>query len=146
MARLEHLRLLRLPERFERRKRQGFGKPPARDPAQHSQKLSTELAEAVTQQKRRRRPTVDPSLILRVHTSGAVADEEWEKLGMTVLSVDADRSLVLFSSSDELTDFRHRIEAYEEPIPKGQKHPQYWSGHCRRNQTRCCRFRRYADL
>jgi hypothetical protein len=42
-----------------------------------------------------------------------------------VLSVDADRSLVLFSSSDELTEFRRRIEAYGEPVPKGQKHPKF---------------------
>ena len=125
MARLEHLRLLRLPERFERRKRPGFSKPPAREPGQHASKLSTELAEAVAQQKRRRRPTVDPSLILRVRLSGAIADVEWEKLGLTVLSVDADRSLVLFSSSDELTEFSARIAAYGAPIPAGQKHPQY---------------------
>src|SRR5512145_1246222 len=125
MARLEHLRLLRLPERFERRKRNGFGDAPTRDPNQHSRKLSSELAEAVAEQVRRRRPTVDPSLILRVHMSGAVADDDWTRLGLTVLSVDADRSLVLFSSSDELTEFRHRIEAYGEPTPEGQKNPQY---------------------
>jgi hypothetical protein len=127
MARLEHLQLVRLPERFERRKRPGFGKPVPRDPGPHSGKLSAELAEAVVQQKRRRRPTVDPSLILRVHLAGAIADDEWEKLGLTVLSVDADRSLVLFSSTDELTEFRHRLEAYGQPIPPGQKHPQFCS-------------------
>lgn len=125
MARLEHLRLVRLPERFERRKRPGFGQITSRQPGEHSSKLSTELAEAVAQQKLRRRPTVDPSLILRVRLTGTIADEEWAKLGLTVLSVDADRSLVLFSSKDELTEFRQRIEAYGQPIPEGQKHPQF---------------------
>jgi len=125
MARLEHLMLVRLPERFERRKRPGFSKPSARIPDQHASKLTSELGEAVAQQKLRRRPTVDPSLILRVRLSGAIADDEWEKLGLTVLSVDADRSLVLFSSSDELTEFNRRIAAYGAPIPAGQKHPQF---------------------
>ena len=126
MARLEHLQLVRLPERFERRKRPGFSaSPPSRDPGQHSEKLSSELDDAVVDQKRRRRPTVEPSLILRVKLSGAIPDSEWEKLGLTVLSVDADRSLVLFSSSDELTEFRRRISSYGEPPPDGQKYPKF---------------------
>lgn len=47
MAQLEHLRLVRLPERFERRKPPGFAKPTARDPSQHSGRLSTELTEGL---------------------------------------------------------------------------------------------------
>jgi hypothetical protein len=127
MARLEHLRLVRLPERFERRKRHGFSKTTERAPGNHAAKLSSELDVAVAKQKQRRRPTVDPSLILRVKLSSAIPDNEWEKLGLTVLSVDGDRSLVLFSSSDELTEFRRRIQAYGAPIPDGQKKPQFTS-------------------
>lgn len=125
MARLEHLQLVRLPERFERRKRPGFSKTTERTPGNHSAKLSSELDLAVVKQQQRRRATVEPSLILRVKVSGAIADTEWEKSGLTVLSVDGDRSLVLFSSSDELTEFRQRIEAYGGPIPDGQKNPPF---------------------
>lgn len=106
MARYEHLRMVRLPERMERRKRPGFGGGSSRpNPSAHSQALSGQLTSAIETQKRRRRPTVTPSLILRVRLTAAVTESEWEQLGLAVLSTDADRTLVLFSSSDELKQF-----------------------------------------
>lgn len=125
MARYEHLRMVRLPERMERRKRPGFGGGSSRpNPQAHSQTLSGQLTSAIDTQKRRRRPTVTPSLILRVRLSANVTESEWEQLGLSVLSSDADRTLVLFSSSDELTQFREKLEAYGRPHD-GQKHPAY---------------------
>lgn len=53
MARLEHLQLVRLPERFERRKRLGFSKTTERAPSNHAAKLSSELDVAVAKQKLR---------------------------------------------------------------------------------------------
>ena len=87
MTRYDHLQLVRLPERFERRKHGGGSPPPDRDLANHSTKLETELDAAVaTQQRRRKAEFVDPSLILRVHMSGQLLEEQWEQLGLTVLS------------------------------------------------------------
>jgi hypothetical protein len=42
-----------------------------------------------------------------------------------VLSSDADRTLVLFSSNDELRDFRARLAAYGGPVPAGQAGAPY---------------------
>lgn len=82
MARYDHLQLVRLPERFERRKHGGGSPPPNRDLAAHSAKLETELdAVIATQQRRRKAEFVDPSLILRVHMSGQLLEEQWEQLG-----------------------------------------------------------------
>ena len=126
MARYDHLRLVRLPERFERRKTGGGGRLPDRDPAGHSQRLREELDEAVAIQQQRRRPDyINPSLILRVQMTGALLEEDWARLGLTVLSSDDDRTLVLFASTDEMAEFRQRLEAYSQGAPEGQKNPAY---------------------
>lgn len=126
MAHYDHLQLVRLPERFERRKHGGGGPPPTRDVAAQSTKLRTELDLAVAAQQGRRKPEfVDPSLILRVQMTGAAMEEDWERLGLTVVSSDADRTLVLFASSDDMRDFRARLAAYQGGAPAGQKSPPY---------------------
>lgn len=126
MAQYNHLRLLRLPEQLERRKPRGFGTSTARDHTGHGARLRTELDEAVAvQQRRRRHEHINPSLILRVQMTGALLEEDWERLGLTVVSSDADRTLVLFSSSDDMAEFRRRIEAYAGDIPEGQRNPAY---------------------
>lgn len=126
MARYDHLRLVRLPEQVERRKRPGFGSAPDRDRPAHSRRLAAELDDAVAVQLRRRPPeAVNPSLILRVRMTGSLLEGDWEALGLTVLSSDADRTLVLFSSNDELREFRDRLAAYGGPIPAGQAGAPY---------------------
>ena len=126
MSRYDHLQLVRLPEQFERRKHGGGGPPPARDRAEHSTRLREELDAATQVQRRRRKPEfVDPSLILRVQMTGALLEADWERLGLTVLSSDADRTLVLFASNDEMQEFRARLDAYQAGAPPGQKNAPY---------------------
>ncbi|WP_259665741.1 S8 family peptidase [Rhizobium binae] len=128
MARYDHLQLVRLPERLPRRKTGGGGAPPARNAGGHSQRLSEELDAAVTvQQRRRRADAIDPALILRVQMSGPLLEEEWNRVGLTLLSSDEDRSLVLFSSSDELTEFRRKIAAFGAGARAGQINPSFAS-------------------
>jgi hypothetical protein len=113
-------------EQFERRKHGGGGPPPPRDRQQHTTKLRDELDAATQEQRGRRRPEfVDPSLILRVQMSSALLEEEWERLGLTVLSSDADRTLVLFASNEDMHEFRARLDAYQGGAPPGQKHAPY---------------------
>ncbi|MDF2119156.1 S8 family peptidase [Roseiarcaceae bacterium H3SJ34-1] len=89
-------------------------------------KLRDELDSATREQRQRRKPEfVDPSLILRVQMTGALLEEEWERLGLTVLSSDADRTLVLFASSDDMREFRARLDAYQQGPPLGQTHAPY---------------------
>lgn len=128
MARYDHLQLLRLPERMPRRKNGGGGPPPQRNPRGHSERLGQELEQAVTAQRQRRRPdAVDPSLILRVQMSGPLLEEEWNRVGLTVLSSDEDRTLVLFSSSDELTEFQRKLNAYGQGVQPGRQNPAFSS-------------------
>lgn len=126
MARYDHLQLVRLPERMPRRKTGGGGPPPERNPGGHSQRLGQELDQAVSvQQRRRRADAIDPALILRVQMTGSLLEEEWNRVGLTVLSVDEDRTLVLFSSSDELADFRRKLATFGEGPPPGQQNPSF---------------------
>jgi len=128
MARYEHLRL-RLPELLERRKRPGFGaQRPSRNRGEHAARLTSELDEAIAVQQRRRRPQfVTPSLILRVQMAKTLLEDQWEALGLTVLSSDADRTLVLFSSSDDMRELRERFAAWAGDIPAGQHGARYGS-------------------
>ncbi|MBK8907786.1 MAG: hypothetical protein IPM60_07735, partial [Rhodospirillales bacterium] len=52
-------------------------------------------------------------------------EEDWERLGLTLLATDDDNTLVLFSSNDDLRDFRTRLDAYEGVIPEGQAGRRY---------------------
>jgi hypothetical protein len=56
---------------------------------------------------------------------GIAMEDDWEQLGLTLLNTDDDNNIILFSSTDELRDFRDRLTAYEGPKPTGQKHPSY---------------------
>lgn len=126
MPQYDHLRLVRLPERLPRRKVGGGGPPPTRNAGAHSGRLRQELDQAVTaQQQRRRADTVDPALILRVQMSGPLLEEEWNRVGLTVLSSDDDRTLVLFSSSDELTEFREKLAAFGRGVQHDKKNPAF---------------------
>ncbi len=124
MARYDHLRLLRLPQQLERRKH-GGGRAPDRDVPAHARRVTAELDAAVEAQQRRRPAAIDPALILRVQMAAAPQEAEWEKIGLTVLSTDPDRTLVLFSSRDDLRQFRERLAAYAEGPPPGQKGPSH---------------------
>jgi hypothetical protein len=125
VALYEHLRLVRLPEQLERRKH-GGGRAPERDLKAHSRKIGGELDAAVAEQVQRRKPEfVDPSLVLRVRMSGAAMEADWEALGLTLLASDPDRSLILFSSSDEMDAFRTRLAAFAAGPPAGQKATPY---------------------
>jgi len=57
--------------------------------------------------------------------SGPLLEPEWEKVGLTVLSTDPDRTLVLFSSTDDLTEFRERLEAFSRGPAEGRRGPAY---------------------
>lgn len=69
---------------------------------------------------------VDPSLLLRVQVDGHIAESDWERLGLLVVSSDADRTVLLFSSTGDLTEFMDRLSKFDAPPANpGQKNPNY---------------------
>ena len=121
MPQHDHLPLVRLPENLDRRK---TGRPPPKPNrgGGHGAGVRDDIDQAVETQRRRRPPEfVDPSLILKVEMKGMSMEDDWEGVGLRLLSSDNDNTLVLFSSTEELTDFRRKLAAYEGPKPARQK-------------------------
>lgn len=87
--------------------------------------IATFFTPVGTQQQNRPALFVDPSLILRVQMQGMLLEDDWEALGLTLLSSDEDRNIVLFSSGGDLTAFLQRLEAYDGPVPDGQQGRRY---------------------
>lgn len=128
MAQLDHLQLIRARVPIARRKTGGGGAPPGRSGG-HGGALRTETQAAVTEQQAAKPAAfVDPSLLLRVQVDGHIAESEWEKLGLSVVSSDADRTVLLFSSTGDVTEFMDRLSKFDAPLAKpDQKNPNYAS-------------------
>jgi subtilisin family serine protease len=62
---------------------------------------------------------------LKVRLAGFLSEDEWADLGLTLLSDDPDKTLILFADDAELTEFRRRVAAYQQPVPVQQKNPAY---------------------
>ncbi|WP_100260005.1 S8 family peptidase [Qipengyuania seohaensis] len=126
MAEHAHLALKRLEGEMERRKPQGFGGNPQRDRGTHGPRIEGQIEQVLEDHKSAPSTEgVDPSLILRIELAGYVDEGEWERLGLIVLSEDADKTLLLFATDQELNEFRRRVEAYQGDLPPGQKNPSY---------------------
>ncbi len=133
MPGLPHLILPRV-ELALPRKKVGRGRPPAREHRTHGRALRNQLDNVLTDYRRRPRPVgIDPSLILRIQLNprAGVDEETWERCGLTLLSVDENKTLVLFSSDADLSDFKRRLSEYEQgppsPDQKNAPHAQIFA-------------------
>lgn len=125
MPQYDHLQLVRAPENLNRRK---TGRPPPlpRRDGEHGGSVRQQIDTAVEDQRQQRPPEfVDPSLILKVEMNGLSLEDEWDKVGLRLLSNDQDNTIILFSSTENLTEFREKLRAYEGPIPDGQRGRRY---------------------
>lgn len=126
MAQYEHLPLRRLEGELPRRKRTGFPGGPKRSPKTHGAAIESEIVDLLDKHKLKPRiGDLDPSLILKVKLDAPVSEDEWEKLGLTVVGTDPSQTLILFADDNELQEFKRRVTAYQQDPPKGQKNPQY---------------------
>lgn len=123
MPNLPHIILLRA-DFEEPRRRGGSGRQPLRDFREHGPALRRQL-DAVVQafQTAPVAEGIRPDLILRIQLhAGAVIDEEtWTRCGLTLLSVEPDQTLVLFSSDEQLLQFRRRLNDYQTGPAEDQK-------------------------
>ncbi|WP_025659772.1 S8 family peptidase [Rhizobium sp. IBUN] len=126
MATYAHLPLKRLEGELVRRKNSGFPGGLKREPVGHGGRLKSEIA--TTQSEFEKLPPVagvDPSLILKIKVAGLVTEDDWRKLGLSVLSIDGDKTTVLFADDKSLQAFHQKVDAYRGGIPDGQKGPQF---------------------
>jgi hypothetical protein len=126
MATYQHLSLRRLVGELDRRKRGGFPQSEKREHHSHGPKIQAELNNVVEGQKKRPKiADIDPAFILKVTTSGPVSEEDWARLGLTVLAIEPDRTIILFADDVELQAFKERVTAYSGERPEGQKGQPY---------------------
>lgn len=114
MAEHPHLLLQRADVSLPRR-RTGFGRVRTINPQRHGSRLGRALQELITSDAARARPTqIDPALILRIqlNPSSTISEEDWDRAGLTLLSIDANKTFVLFASDRELVEFRRRLSEY----------------------------------
>lgn len=127
MPQFDHLQLIRLPETLPRRKT-GFPGPTPTRAGGYGRQVRTEVEVAIEAQLRNRPAQfVDPSLILRVRMTGMLLEQDWENLGLTLLSSDEDKNIVLFSTAGDLDALMQRLDAFDGPIPAGQEGRRYES-------------------
>lgn len=114
MAKLPHLILPQV--KFESpRKKTGFGRTPDRSFRAHGRVINSQINKFLGEFQSQPKPKeIDPTLILRVHLDPQCNIEEniWERCGLTLLSVDQDKTFILFSSDHELTQFRDKLALY----------------------------------
>lgn len=114
-----------MPETFPRRKT-GFPGPTPPRSGGYGRRVKAAVEAAVEEQLRNRPAQfVDPSLILRVNMNGMLLEADWGSLGLTLLSSDEDKNIVLFSSAGDLAALMYRLEAFDGPIPEGQAARRY---------------------
>lgn len=126
MATYSHLPLKRIEGELLKRKNTGFPPGVQRQPAQHGQKIKGEITS--TQSEYKNLPAiagVDPSLILKIKVAGLVGEDDWKKLGLSVLAIEGDKTTVLFADDKSLASFHQKVDAYRGPIPPGQKGPSF---------------------
>ena len=126
MATYQHLPLQRVEGALDRRKRPGFGQPSGRDPKSHGSKIQSEVNEVIKVYKAKPKiADIDPALILKVETTSTVTEEDWERVGLTVLASEPGQTLILFANDAELSAFQLRIAAYNGEKPEDQKGQPY---------------------
>lgn len=128
MTQHDHLQLIRAREPIARRKNGGGGPAPGRGGGHGGRLRSDTEAAVTTQQAARPAAFVDPSLLLRVRLEGHVAEDEWERLGLSVVSSDEDRTVLLFSSSGDVTEFLSRLDAFDAPPAKEDQKNRNYAG------------------
>lgn len=126
MVTYQHLPLRRLEGELERRKRSGFPQSSDREHRTHGPKIQTELDSVIQSQKKRPKiAEIDPAFILKVVTAGPISEEDWARLGLTVLAIEPDSTIILFADDAELQAFKERLMAYNGDKPEGQKGQPY---------------------
>jgi len=129
MPNLQHLILPQADYDLPRKKKKGFGAPPDQQYGAHGRALTNQIDRLLNRFQTRQRPAgIDPNLVLRVQldSKSTIDEETWERCGLILLSIDQNKTLVLFSSDTALTDFKSRLSDYNAgPTKANQKNAPY---------------------
>jgi hypothetical protein len=119
MARdLAHLDLPQVQAPIARRKYGGGSAVQRSSASEHAAKLTAEAAEVRRVQRRTTRPAgASPALIFRLvlNPKGDLDESVLDRLGLTLVARDENKTLVVFASDEDLAAFRTRISIFGSP-------------------------------
>jgi hypothetical protein len=116
-SQFEHLELPKTSIELPRRsKGGGFGSRRS-DRSSHGRQLLEQVSILTENSKQRTSPfRLNPKLIFKIKLSrdSTLSENQLTPMGLTLLAQEpnANKAIVVFSSDEELADFRHRLEAY----------------------------------
>ncbi|MEG4201780.1 S8 family peptidase [Microcoleus sp. Pol12A5] len=124
VSKFEHLKLPRINIELPRRSKPGFGGNKRPNISEHSKHLLGQIAILTEPVKEKNNPfRLDPKLIfkLKMAKKGYISDDLVTLTGLNCLAREPNKAIVVFSSDNQLTEFKKRLENYSQ-ITDGPKY------------------------
>ncbi|MEH2002469.1 MAG: S8 family peptidase [Nostoc sp.] len=124
-SQFEHLKLPRIRNiELPRRSSGGFGGTKRTDVSEHGKQLLGQISSLIEPVKQKTSPfRLDPKLIFKIKVTEkySFSDNLVTQTGLNVLAREPNKAIVVFSSDNELTEFKKRLENYSQ-IKDGPKY------------------------
>lgn len=125
VSKFDHLKLPRINIESPRRSaaRGGFGGT-KRDVSEHGRRLLNQLPPLIEPVKEKTSPfRLDPKLIFKIKIAekGYFSEDMVTQAGLNLLACEPNKAIVVFSSDNQLTEFKRRLENYSQ-IQEGPKY------------------------
>ena len=125
VSQFDHLQLPRIINiESPRRSRRPFGGKKRTDVSGHGKQLLDQISTLVEPQKQKTSPfRLDPKLIFKIKIAekGYFSEDLVTQTGLNLLAREPNKAIVVFSSDNELTEFKKRLENYSQ-IKDGPKY------------------------
>ncbi|AUT01645.1 peptidase S8 [Nostoc sp. CENA543] len=124
-SQFEHLKLPRIISiELPRRSTGGFGGTKRTNVSEHGKLLLDQISTLIEPVKQKTSPfRLDPKLIFKIKVAEkhSFSDDLVTQIGLNVLAREPSKAIVVFSSDNELTEFKKRLESYSQ-IKDGPKY------------------------
>lgn len=122
---MDNLPLIRVELELDRRKRPGFGQAPERDYRHHGENIHNNINQLMEEYHRPKAKGIKPELILKISYENKIPAEDLKRCGFEVVGEDPNNALILFSSDEELSEFRSRLKQYQIGPQNQSENPSY---------------------
>ncbi|WP_293124771.1 S8 family peptidase [Microcoleus sp. bin38.metabat.b11b12b14.051] len=124
VSKFDHLKLPRINIESPRRSPGGFSGKKRTDVSSHGKQLLGQLSTLTEAVKQKNTPfRLDPKLIFKIKVAekGYFSEDMVTQAGLNLLAREPNKAIVVFSSDNQLTEFKRRLENYSQ-IQDGPKY------------------------